>query len=1238
MKFFLVSLAIILLAETGTVAQGTGCSSVDICSNPLQVCKNSKCNQCSWNSDCSSWHDVRKSCIKFGNNGKYCVQCTKNNECGGGMSCVTSNSIFLCATKCTSPTDTCASGQCIYVRSGRNSGGYYCLTCENDSDCRKWSSNSLSTCNSGICDPPFTSCRYYSDCPDPDAAHCKDNVCQPCSENSDCAHLPDTPKCDSGKCVECKDGSHCSSGICISNSCAECNDTYDCRNPVVPVCSSNTCVPCTDDIDCTHIINPLLKPFCNDTGACVECESNADCAGKSGSRCSEYGVCSICLNSTECTTGPDSYCHTALGKCTECELHEHCQDHSNSQCSSEGSCEPCKNKYHCAHFDDTKACKTISPGSTGGICVECASDEDCPTETDSECSSSSNTCVPCTDSDHCKHIPSKPVCKTTEPPSVCVECESHDDCTSPMKSQCLGNVCISCTDSSHCEHLDDTPVCNTTESGTGGVCVACNSNSDCQSPEESECGSDNTCGPCTSSDSCAHFTDTRACDTFNGICVECSEDSDCTSTKKSQCSVDNHTCIPCDDSSQCEHLLGTTICSFPGPTGFCTPACVPNCLECLNSAACKICLPGFYLLNTTACLTVCPIGYWKNELTKTCNMCNSTCQTCDLNTNNCTSCFTPYILDGSKCYSPPGIVPPTVTLKSSSDPQTFLLVFSNPMAVTNETLSQTLQFSLTGMTFPTDYYLLNVIKQPDSKTFRIIFNFTKSIGIETLTATFTNTKVVIDENGLIVTKDSVSAQTVRFTFLTMGEKAAAESLTSVGSSVSNAALSSSVGMFLAGGAGGMLWAFLGLFQIVNYLLFLNVNYPYHVVTFFQLFSMSSLNGVVPNPMEILFPSIWEEMEAGLPSPPKFADNEMDALYLNNAGQTIVAWVAVGMLYLLAKVILFVFRTTGRFSRIITTFKEKFEWGIVYNAFIGTYPELIIASCLQLANMDFTTPLKRFSSIAALIVGGLCFWAPFAVTYALESSKEVLGTELHEKRHGALYEPFIVDSNESQSPERAYYRRNFMAFIFLRKIAYFSAIVFAYDIPILQMTITCGSGIVLLVFMIKIKPYRNKTDAWMNIGSEVFMIIIHLVIFVFAGDDITLKLTDDQRKSVGWAVIVLCCTMVAYMTFFIFVQQVLALWSFGKMVVRAVCKKKKNAQVKPSGKADKPKLESIPENAAENQEELDNSIAKPLDDFSKSDLINFIQDQNPIDSSKSIPEEPVPRLKLVKKVRATQPIF
>ena len=44
-------------------------------------------------------------------------------------------------------------------------------------------------------------------------------------------------------------------------------------------------------------------------------------------------------------------------------------------------------------------------------------------------------------------------------------------------------------------------------------------------------------------------------------------------------------------------------------------------------------------------------------------------------------------------------------------------------------------------------------------------------------------------------------------------------------------------------------------------------------------------------------------------------------------------------------------------------------------------------------------------------------------------------------------------------------------------------------------------------MIKFKPYLSKSDVWLNVGSEVTLAIIHITVFVFAGDDITQKMSD-----------------------------------------------------------------------------------------------------------------------------------
>ena len=1136
-----------------------GCGSNSHCSrfSSTPVCKTpgagtGVCVECVSHSDCPS--ETAAQC-SLGTN--TCGPCTANTACAH----------FTDTPVCKNPGETGTCVQCVVdadcptAAAAQCSGSNTCIPCTDSNQCTHLAGTPV--CKDPGATGTCVQCVVDSDCPSKSAAKCSANVCVPCTDSEQCTRFSGTTMC-----------SNPSGGTCV-----QCNNDSDCPTTALARCASNTCAKCQVNGQCERFSE---TPVCSSSlngGTCVQCVSDSDCPTEAAAKCSSY-ACVPCTASNQCTRfSATPFCSNPLGgTCVECNNNSDCPTIALPRCSS-NTCTTCIANDQCERFSDTPVCSSPS----GGTCVQCVDHSDCPTEAAAQCTGS-NTCIPCTANSHCAHFSPTPVCNSPSG-GTCVQCVDHSDCPTVALAQCLSNTCITCTENSHCTHLAPNSLCNT----TNGECVECLSISDCTGGKI--CSPSGACIPCTDSSECT-LDPILFCNTTIGACVECLADANCLNATASHCSLDDNTCVPCTDSSHCEHFISTTLCAIAGSApGICTPRCVTNCLECYNSTNCKRCLSAHYLLNTTACLTTCPDGYMENNKTMTCDLCDPTCQTCDVNINNCTSCYSPYVLDKHTCRAPLGIPPPTATLKSTSDPQTFLLTFSNPMAITSETLVEDLRFSLTNMN-PSEYYLLNITEQPDNKTFRITFNFTRSLGIETLTVSFSNKRAIVDKNGLIMVQDSASAATVRFTFFTMAEKAAAEALTNVGSSVSDAALTSSVGMFFAGG-GGILWAFLGIFQIVNYLLYLNVNYPYNVVAFFQLFSVSSINAIIPNPIQYVFPDIYEKMQVGLPSPPKFMDNEMDALYMNNAGATLAAWIALGTLYIFIKIILFIFRTNGRFNRIITNFRAKFEWGIVYNALIGTYPDLIIASCLQYINMNFTTPINTFSSVSSLVLGGCCFWAPFAVTSALESSAEVLGTEYHAQKHGVLYEDFIVESRKNVKPETAYYRRNFMAFVFLRKLTYFSGIVLAYDIPILQMLISCCSGLVLLIFMIRVKPYRHKRDAWMNIGSEAILVMIHLVIFLFAGDDITLTMSDTQRKTIGWVIIILCCLLVAYNAIFIFAQQVLAAWKVMKLVCGMCNKKKKPENKKASNNESSTTNINMTQNVTENRTEAANNTEKSL---------------------------------------------
>lgn len=83
-------------------------------------------------------------------------------------------------------------------------------------------------------------------------------------------------------------------------------------------------------------------------------------------------------------------------------------------------------------------------------------------------------------------------------------------------------------------------------------------------------------------------------------------------------------------------------------------ACTLNCSTCTGSTTfCTSCVNGTYLYNTSSptCVTTCPSPLLINTLNQTCSGCHSTCATCSVEANNCTSCASSLLLQGNACKS-----------------------------------------------------------------------------------------------------------------------------------------------------------------------------------------------------------------------------------------------------------------------------------------------------------------------------------------------------------------------------------------------------------------------------------------------------------------------------------------------------------------------------------------------------------------------------------------------------------
>ncbi len=207
--------------------------------------------------------------------------------------------------------------------------------------------------------------------------------------------------------VACLDGGTCTGGLCVggSNPGAACDPTATPVNcPVGTSCSENldACVECLSSSDCA---NPT-QPFCNPSdGTCVACYLNGQCSN--GLFCDGSETCNLGTNQCEdgnavqCPINPPTFCSEIFGgACVECE--------TSADCSGGSFCDP-KECSAGACVDSTptacKRCVDINNNQSG----PCDDNGDCDagftcTGASSFCSDVVGRCVMCLEDANCEDL------------------------------------------------------------------------------------------------------------------------------------------------------------------------------------------------------------------------------------------------------------------------------------------------------------------------------------------------------------------------------------------------------------------------------------------------------------------------------------------------------------------------------------------------------------------------------------------------------------------------------------------------------------------------------------------------------------------------------------------------------------------------------------------------------------------------------------------------------------------
>ena len=394
---------------------------VDTCGSDSPTaphCKNGTCVRCAVDADCGPG----AFCVAGADGAPTCVSCVTGDpkrQCANGQYCVGDPAMCVqCvagdAAHACPAGHTCVGGQCVQscaksadcgaAGSTPNCIGGLCVACATDSECATAFPGLLPFCGNGLCVQCLVNAAGSQEgCPNPSAPLCVESICQQCFRDTDCAGNPVGPFCQKTettdgtqyKCVACTSDEYCAQHSSATpycspdgHACVACDADHPC--PSGKVCGRNgRCVDCDADHPCAS------GGICSDLsgGQCVQCRTEADCAGRAGTHCdTATGNCVTCRSNTDCS-GVVPVCLPDGSACVQCVSNANCPTvpnvhcstvpgtaHTCIQCDADADCPDPNNKYCFGHACTSCAggCSGTTPYCIAGACIQCRGDGDCP--------------------------------------------------------------------------------------------------------------------------------------------------------------------------------------------------------------------------------------------------------------------------------------------------------------------------------------------------------------------------------------------------------------------------------------------------------------------------------------------------------------------------------------------------------------------------------------------------------------------------------------------------------------------------------------------------------------------------------------------------------------------------------------------------------------------------------------------------------------------------------------------
>ena len=902
----------------------------------------------------------------------------------------------------------------------------------------------------------------------------------------------------------------------------------------------DSCASCPSDSQCSACAKGLdynLETHQCEVAVCGDGKVNA------GEQCDDGNLFDGDGCSTECTIEFGWYCPSSGGSCYSIcgdnvrASNEECDDGNNANedgCSYDCKVEPgyyctvpatpgpffggayketcslCDNSF-CTKCLDATTCAECTTGKflDDGTCVDtCATPATYQNSTTLKCEPCPEFCSSCTNS------------------TVCTECSGtnsllndacYEFCPGGMYSdvdtdglrKCFtcDPTCITCSSATYCYTCPPNRFLNI-QSGTTATCDLCDSSCmTCKGPLDTDC-------------TLCHPEYTYQPSTSKCLFLTC-ESNEFIDLENGQCSPCDSSCKTCNGGTANDCLTCPTG-KFLSSEGRCIECTSANGLIPLANGGCaEICGDGRHVLKSTGCDdgNILPFDGCSNE------------------------CI---VEDGWECTggnetSPDtcktSAAPRAIIVTDAKNPNIMLIRFNKKVTnnIRDFQMYNDLIIDIEGLNEDDSPYTLTYDSR--SQVYTVEFTFKKSVIDAYVSVEFRYPHKIVDSFGNTVIPRT-TAKFPTFYYISPETIDAGDNLAVFDYICQSFTAIAFIPLAIQGKL-SYFWMYMEFFQLVNYVIYVNVRHPYISEKFMKSFSPLQLKWLpnIPKYLDIKYDKQAQATED------RFYQEDKDAFFLENAGTQLTIWAFSILVYLGARIAKSYMHTyesqlTRNFVRGLLEFAQ---WTLLLRAIVAMFFDFSLDSFLSVDNTGFEKGALTGSTVLGII--GVAFVAifPIFVFFRIRKlhNKGLLDTD---KKTITLHQDFGRESKISS---------HFIVIILLQKIAFAAVLVWLQTSAEAQITLLIIIEIIMVIIYLVWRPYSelsmNARAIWQEFSLFAALCMLYGVLDKEAEDSV--------RNEAGRIIVALLMSTLLMHTIFIVREAFVFSYNYLKGDIKSLSRQK-----------------------------------------------------------------------------------